>query len=62
MSIRGSLPRGKVARAWSWNTHAHAVLRLRITGAITLIYIYGFMAKTGKTFPLLFIVPAGPAK
>jgi len=60
MSIRGSLPRGKVARAWRCNTHAHVVLRLRMTGAITLIYIYGFKAKTGATLP--FIVPAGPAK
>jgi len=51
-----------VARAWSWNTHAHVVLRLRMTGAIPLLYLYGFMARTGTTFPVPFIVPAGPAK
>lgn len=61
MNIRGSLPRGKVARAWSWNTHAHVVLRSRMTGDIPLLYLYGFMARTGTTSSLPSIVPAGPA-
>jgi len=60
MNIRGSLPRGKVVRAWSWNTHAHVVLRSRMTGDIPLLYLYGFMARTGTTFSLPSIVPAGP--
>jgi len=41
---------GKSAGTWNWPPHLHLAWKLRMSGVIPLLPIYGFMSRDRKTF------------